>query len=912
MRIVRVIRHRIRSLLRRSRVDLDLQREIEIHVEQLTKAHMAEGMSKSEALAAAKREFGPVSLTKEQCRDMRRTRFIDDLMRDIVFAFRGLTKSPAFTMTALLSLALGIGANTAIYSFMDAILMRALPVPDPQNLVVFNLRTKGRDAVIHSSHGDGTAIFPYPFFASLGNHNDMLSSIFGFADARHLNVVAGNQAFLVEGGYVSGNYFSDIGVPPAAGRLINNEDDRAGSSAVVVISYRLWQGRFHGARNAVGRVILVNRKPFTVIGVTAPEFYGVNPREAPDAFLPVHALPEIDPRPNTAAWFHACNTYWIGMMGRLRPGVTLRQAEAAMAARFHRFVASTATTEKERANLPELWLEEGGSGLDSLSRQYSKPLYILMAMTGLMLAIACSNIANLLLSRGAARRREIAVRLSLGAGRWRVVRQLLTESVSMAVLGGLMGLFVAGFGIHLLTLLLANGQEDFAVHAGIDGRILLFTASVSILTGILFGLVPAIQATKVNVVSALKESRAAALRARRFGLPFGLSHVLVAGQIGLSVLLVVAAGLFVRTLIKLNSVSIGFNTEKILVFNLDAKRAGYDDRRGAVFYDRLRQQLESLPGVRAASMSDMPLVSGPSNADGIVVPGTPASPDHRLSTNDTLVGPSFFETMQIPILLGRPIGDQDTATAPRVVVVNEVFAKKFFPGRNVIGQHFTFESRTPRDVEIAGVAKNSLYSSLKQEIPPVVYIPWSQAPPGWLIGGMYYEIRTRGDPLALAKTVRQVVHRTNPLIPVADLATQVHYIDATIAPERTFADLSTGFGVLALLIACVGLYGTMAYSVARRTNEIGIRIALGAQRSTVVWMVQREVLLLTLIGVAVGLSVAWELARIVASFLFGIRPDDVFVFSLSAVILVVCAVLAGYAPARHASHIDPMEALRNE
>ncbi len=921
MRIVRVIKHRLRSLLQRSRVDFDLQREFEVHLEQLVKERMAEGMSKSEAALAAKREFGPVSLTQEQCRDMRATNLIDDLMRDLVFAFRGLTKSPVFTLAALLSLALGIGANTAIYSFMDAIMMRVLPVPDPDTLVILNWRAKAWPDVMKQQHGDDnghhdpegvyvSGAFPYPFFASAGNQNELLSSIFAFASAGRPNLVIGNQAFLGIGEYVSGNYFSGLGTRPASGRLIDTEDDRAGANPVAVISYSLWQQRFDGASSAIGQTILVNRKPFTIGGVTAPGFYGVNPRESPDIFLPLHLLPYVDPRVQDDAWFHDRNNYWIEMMGRLRPGTTLRQADVAMATRFHGFVSTTAENDKERANLPKLWLQDGGSGLDALRRQYSKPLYILLTMTGLILAIACSNIANLLLSQATGRRREIAIRLSLGAGRWRIIRQLLTESLLMAIVGGLLGLFVAALGIRLLTWLLTYGQEDFTLHAGIDGRILLFAIFLSMMAGILFGLAPAIQATKVDLAPALKESRVAGSRVRRFGLPFGPTQMLMAGQIALSVLLVVAAALFVKTLINLHSTSIGFNPEKLLVFNLNGKLAGYSDRRGTMFYEKLRQRFANLPGVRCATMSDIPLVSGPESANSIIVPGMSAT--KNFSAKVAIIGPSFFETLQIPLLRGRSVGEQDMAEAPRVVVVNDVFAKNFFPGRNAIGQHFQFEDNPPIDVQIVGIAKNTRYSSLKKEIPPVAFIPWSQAPAGWLNGGMYYEIRSLGDALALANTVRQVVRQASSLVPVADVATQVQYIDSTIAPERTFADLSTGFGLLALLIACVGLYGTMAYAVARRTNEIGVRIALGAQRRAVIWMVEGEVLVLSSIGVAIGLGVAWQTARVTSSFLFGVRPDDVFVFSLSAAILVLCAVVAGYAPAWRASCIDPMQALRNE
>ncbi|HWD99272.1 MAG TPA: ABC transporter permease, partial [Bryobacteraceae bacterium] len=615
MRFFRILTNRFRSLFRRSRAEAELEREIDLHLGQLVKEHLEAGLTEAEAVAAARREFGPVALTKEQCRDMRRTTWLDDLARDVVFASRVLRKSPAFTLTALVSLALGIGANTSIYSFVDAIMVRALPIAHPENLVVLNWRSRGWPKVAHSQHGEGyeeaggqsvSGTFPYPAWELLHGHNGVLSTLFAFAGAGRLNIVTHNQAFLGSGEYVSGNYFSSIGAPPAAGRLINNDDDRAGGPAVAVISYRCWQRAFGGSPGAAGQTILVNRNVFTVAGVTAPEFYGVNPRSSPDIFLPLHSLAWLDPRARNGDWFHERNSYWVEMMGRLRPGVTLRQAEVPLAGRFHQFVASTAVNDKERANLPALWLEEGGSGIDSLRRQYSKPLFVLMTMTGLILAIACANLANLLLSRATMRRREIAVRLSLGAGRWRVVRQLLAESVLISVFGGMAGLVVAAGGIRFLTRLLANGAEDFTLRAGIDLRILLFTTLISVLTGILFGLVPALQATRVDVTPALKESRAVTARVRRFG----LSHALVAGQVAMSLLLVISAGLFVRTLARLHSVAIGFNTENLLLFSLNAGQAGYDEARGAQFYEMMRRRFETIPGVRAATMSDMALVAG--------------------------------------------------------------------------------------------------------------------------------------------------------------------------------------------------------------------------------------------------------------------------------------------------------------
>ncbi|HWD99119.1 MAG TPA: ABC transporter permease [Bryobacteraceae bacterium] len=911
MRFLRILAHRFHSLFRRSRAEAELEREIDLHIGQLVKEHMAEGMTEAEAMAVARREFGPAALAREQCRDMRRTNWIDDLARDLAFAWRVLRKSPVFTLTALASLALGIGANTAIYSFIDAIMVRALPIAHPENLVVLNWRAKGWPKVVYSQHGDGDeeGTFPYQAWELLRDHNDVFSTLFAFAGAGRLNIVARNQAFLGGGEFVSGNYFSSIGAPPAAGRLINIDDDRAGAPAVAVISYRFWERTFDRSPRAVGQTVLINRNLFRIAGVAAPEFYGVDPRRSPDIYVPLHTLGWLKAEAGNRDWFHAPNTYWVEMMGRLRPGLTLRQAEVPLAGQFHRFVASTAANNKERANLPALWLEEGGSGIDSLRRQYSRPLFVLITMTGLILAIACANLANLLLSRATVRRREIAVRLSLGAGRWRVVRQLLAESILISLCGGIVGLFVAAGGIRFLTWLLSNGVEGFTLRAGIDVRILLFATLVSIVTGILFGLVPAIQATRVDVTPALKESRAVTARVRRFG----LSHVLVAGQIAVSLLLVIAAGLFVRTLARLHSVAIGFNTENLLLFSLNASQAGYDQARGAQFYERMRRRFEALPGVRAATITNMPLVAEYNNKNSFRLPGVPVAQDRSPSTSVVLIGRSFFETMGIPILLGRPIGPQDTAGSARCVVVNEVFAGKFFPGVSPIGRHFVFDGTPlPTDLQIVGVAKNSLYSSLKRDIPPVTYVPSSQPPHGWMIGGMYYEVRTAGDPLALANTVRKLVHQADPALPVADLTTQVRQIDSTIAPERAFADLCTCFGILALLIACVGLYGAMAYSVARRTNEIGIRIALGAERRRVLWMVLREVLALCVAGLAIGFGIALETARFVASFLFGVRPSDPFSFGLSAAILVTCALAAGYAPAWRASRIDPMQALRHE
>ena len=579
------------------------------------------------------------------------------------------------------------------------------------------------------------------------------------------------------------------------------------------------------------------------------------------------------------------------------------------------FIQSTVTKERERGNLPALWLQEGGSGLDSMRRRYSKPLWVLMAMAGLILTIACANIASLLLARAATRRREVAVRLSLGAGRFRIVRQLLTESVMLALAGGLAGVGVAALGIRFLGLLLTNGTGDFTVQVGLDWRVLSFTLAVALITGVLFGLVPALQATRVQVAPALKESHASAVRVRtwRFGVPFALSHVLVVSQIAISLLLVAGAGLFVRTLANLHSVSLGFNSENILLFSLDAGKAGYQGAGFKAFLDCLRLRFLAIPGVTGATLTSLPLVAGGIDATDVTIPGIPipAEGQSRPNTAYAEVGPSFFETLQIPVLVGRAINERDAQSTQAVAVVNEVFAQKYFAGESPVGRHFGFRDGSI-DLEIVGVAKNARYSSLKREIPPVAYLSFLQEPDQARAREMFFELRTSGNPLALANTVRQIVHQAAPLIPVADVTTQSRRIDGTILQERIFAELCSCFGVLALIMACVGLYGTMAYGVARRTSEIGIRMALGAERRRIVWMVLREVCALSAAGLVIGFAMVWETTAFVQSFLFAMKPNDPLVLGASVAILIAAAVAAGYAPAWRASRIDPMVALRHE
>ncbi len=896
--------------------------ELERDLEEEMRHHLALGAEERGSAQAAKRQFGNVTLLKERSRAMWTWNFWEQLQQDVRYGLRAMAANPLFTAMAVLSLALGIGANTAIYSFMDAILLRSLPVQHPEQLVVVNWRAKDHPTVIHGQNGSrhregGVTTSPnYPFgvFQLLRSNAEPLGSLFAYATAWEVNLVAENQAEIADGQLVSGGFYNGLGVPPAAGRLIMDEDDRSGAAPVAVLSYRYWQSRFAASPAAVGRQILINNTPFTIVGVSAPGFFGVNPEAEPKVYLPLHAAPLLaaNAADDEKRRFFDHNFYWLEMMGRLRSGVSLSEAQASLAGRFHAFVESTATTAKEKIDLPVLWLQEGAGGLDALRRRYSKPLYILMAMVGLILAIACANLANLLLARSTARRREMAVRLSLGAGRMRVVRQLLTESALLSLTGGLLGILVALWGIRSITWLLANGRENFTLHASLNWPVLGFTLALALATGLIFGLAPALQSTKVDLTPALKETRAGAQRGsgRRLGRGIGLSHALVASQIAISLLVVVAAGLFVRTLSNLQAVELGFNKENVLLFDLNARQAGYRNASLAQFYAGLLDRFRRLPGVRNAALSQFPLAVGSWNSQRVTIPGTPAKAGPQPETCYVPVDDSFLATMQIPILMGRGLERRDMSSS-RVAVVTEQFAKQFLPGENPLGRRIGIGSKGPADIEIVGVAKTTLYNSVKEtDTPPVAYVPYTQDLPS--LGRVHFELRTAGDPLALANEIRRVVHEASASVPVSVVTTQAARIDQTFTQERTFAYLCTCFAVLALAIACVGLYGTMAYAVARRTNEIGIRMALGAERRKIVWLVLREVLALGAAGLTVGLGVAWATSRFVESYLFGIKHNDPWSIAMSGLVLLAVAFLAGYAPAWKASRIDPMAALRHE
>jgi predicted permease len=909
--------------LKRTSREETLRAELQFHLEAEAHERREAGMTEESATWAARRDLGNVTQLREDARDLWTWTLLEQLIQDVRFAVRTMWRSRTVTVVVALTLALGIGANTAIFSFMDAILMRALPVRDPDSLRVVKWhsqlvdfrqrRANGESTfVLHSIDGQVydeagrsvSRIFPYPAYERMQQAAEpVMASFFAYHPAGRLNVVAHGEADVMLGEYVSGTYFEGLRVAPAAGRAIQPEDDRAGATAVVVLSMAYANRRFGGAASAVDQVLRINNRPFTIVGVAPAEFYGVDPSVAPDVYLPLH-IGEVSSDPNY---------YWLEMMGRLRPGIDAAGAQTVLAAAFDPWVASTASTDGERSNLPRVRIDPGAGGLDTLRRRYSQPLFVLLSMVGLILAIACANTANLLLARATLRRREMAIRLSIGAGRFRVLRQLLTESVCLACVGGVLSVPVAFVSMRVLTALVANGQDSFTLHAELDWRVLMVTLALSVACGLLFGLAPALQSVRPSVMPALKDANVfSRLRVRRFT----LTQLLVIGQIAVSLVLLIAAGLFVRTLANLQSIELGFVAERVLLMDVNASQAGHPPDQIAAFYANLRRQLTTVPGATGVTLSHASLIRAGRSLNIFV--DAKAAEGARVLT----VGPDFFTTMGVPLLQGRPVDERDVPGRATVAVVSKLFEDTFFGGERAVGRHLTLEGPTRLDaglpggsrridIEIVGVAATARYGDLRDRTPPVVYLPYGQItlPP---ITQMTFALRTTGDPLSIVPAVRRVVRTIDAQMPMTNVRTQEVEIERTINQEILFARLCSAFAILALLIACVGLYGTMAYSVARRTNEIGLRMALGASTAGVGWMVLREVCVLAAIGVAISVPAALAASRFVRQFLFEVEPDDPWTLAAAAVVLTLATIVAGVGPAQRASRINPMTALRAE
>jgi len=864
------------------------------------------------------------------------------LTQDLRYALRQLRKNPGFTAVALLTLALGIGANTAIFSLIDAVMLEKLPVRQPEQLVLLNWVSESQPGIMpwftHSLSGnygpDSTGrftstAFPYPVFEGIRDGNEEFSSMMAFADTDRLNVNVGGQAGLANGQLVSGDFFSTLGVEAMIGRAIARTDDRADASPVATISHSFWISRLGGDPLMVGKAITVNGARFTVVGIAPPEFFGVEPGVPVDIWLPLHAQPQIDPGwtkyaiPGEVSRFTAPDDWWVLIMGRLKPGVNEQRARAQLDVVVRQNVASIELPPPAKRSTdmthqpPRVQLTPAGKGLDSLREQFSKPLAVLMAVVGLVLLIACSNVANLFLSRATSRHREIAVRLALGAGRMRLINQTITESVLLALAGGALGVELAYGASAVLLGFMSGGRNPIVLHVIPNLRVLTFTAAVSMLTGVLFGLAPALQGTRLVLTPGLKEGWESTLRVgshtRRFGMQLG--KVLVISQVAITLLLLIGAGLFVRTLTNLENEDLGFNRRNLLLFGVDPTKSGYKGEKLVAFYQDLQRRIEAIPGVRSASLSRHTLVSGGVTIDGVAIQGY--TPESGASSNGSIavhvndVGPKFFETFGIPVEIGRVIGDRDTAAAPKVGVVSRAFARQYLGGTNPIGRRFGFgDQRSSLDIAIVGVVGDVRYGQPRDRMPPTVYVPYAQHTER--LDEMNFEVRTAGDPGNWVGPIRQAVHELDGNLPLFDVRTQVEQIEQATFEERLFARLSSFFGLLALALACVGLYGVMSYGVSRRTNEIGVRMALGARRWDVLDLVVRQGLRLAILGVIFGAAAAWALTRFLNSFLYGVRPADPVTFGLASLAVIVVSILSSYLPARRATKVDPMVALRYE
>jgi len=879
---------------RRDEFDRELAEEMRFHLELKSEGNRAAGMAPEEAHLTAQRQFGNPTLLQEVSREMWGYRSLETLVQDVRYGLRMLIRHPGFTAVAVLSLALGIGANTAIFSLIDAVLLKYLPVKAPEQLYL--IAHAGERGVSEGSN--------FPLFEQLRDHSQSFSGLMAF-NPNQWKVTANGETELISGQVVTGNYFSLLGVGAALGRTLTVDDDRVPKGhPVAVISYAYWQRRFAGDPGVLGQSIAIDLMPFTIIGVTPPEFFGLQVGRSTDISVPMSMHPLVgsgSSLSNRSGWWR------LPMLGRLKPGVKVEQARAELDVLFQQFMADVEMKpEWRRDSFARVELIPASNGLAELRRQFSSPLQVLMVVVGLVLLIACANVANLLLARASVRQKEIAIRLAIGAGRVRLVRQLLTESVLLALTGGSLGLFFAYRVSNLLVSFIPPKGAPLTLHLSPDARILGFTAAVSLLTGILFGLAPALQATRVELNATLKDNARSPS-----GSParFGLGKVLIVSQVAISLLLLVGAGLFVRSLQNLKHVETGFNRDHVLLFNINCYGTAYKGDKLSALHQELLEKMNALPGVRSATLSTAGPIGGGMDGRRITVPGfAHRYEDEGISVN--WVEQRYFETMGISLVAGRDFSLQDSEQAPKVAVISESVARYYFPNENPLGRRITVGLPPEAgQCEIVGVVKGAKFDGLRKENTRVVYLSHRQS---WTRPSITFALRTAGDPSNLIAAVRREVRAVGQDVPVTSVKTLAAQVDESLARERLVATLSGFFGLLALLLACLGLYGIMAYAVARRTHEIGIRLALGAQRGDVVWLVMRETLLLALIGVAIGLPAALATTRLISDFLFGLTATDPATISMATLLMIAVAALAGYLPARRASRVDPMVALRDE
>jgi predicted permease len=945
------VRALVRNFLSTRRVEADLDQEVHSHLAMLVEEKIRDGMPPGDAHRAARIELGGIEQVKEQVREDRIGNWFHSVLSDCRYGVRQCRRNAGFTAVAVLTLALGIGANTAIFSLIDAVMLRSLSVRDPQSLVVLRWQAhhnpkyhgyRSYGDCGRSDQGSGCS-FSIPFFDRLYAEAKVFSGLTAFSGPMQFDVGGNGPASIGRGELVSGDFFETIGVETVIGRPLGPEDDKLSAPLVAVLSYGYWHSMFGGSPSAVGRTLQLNGVSCTIVGVTSKGFTNLAPGKTQDFFLPIRSVAHFNLGWLTQSTLADSQSWWVVVVGRLKSGISLGQAQTATTTIFSNEMLGAAKPLAREDDDPAIVLVPANRGLYGQRRGYSTVLYVLMSAVGFVLLIACANVAGLTLARSNARQREMAVRLALGGGRWRIARQLLTESLTLSLAGGALGVLLAQWGVRTLQALFTTGSDQpFPFVVGLDWRVFAFTLGVSVFTGLLFGSAPALRGTLVDLAPALQGGASTPQAIAGRGLH--LRGALVVAQVALSIVVLVGAGLLVRTLEDLRAVDPGFDTHNILLFEMNPSLLGYTDEGIQGLYRDLRDRFAAIPGVVSASYASVPLLSGSLSTTDIHFPGEPEK--SSVETDVLAVGPEFLSTLHIPLLDGRNFTTADfaaaamreaatkaasksakqaatadpdaalltpaTVTAPIPVLVNDAFAKRYFAKQNCLGRHLDQAlgeepSSHPRSpgYQIVGVVGNTKYAYLRREIQPAMYVPLTR-------GGAHFELRMAIEPTAVLPVIRNIVNAFDSNLPVFDVRTQSERIEQLIAQERIIARLASFFGLLALLLACIGLHGLLSYEVSRRTREIGVRVALGAQQHNVISLVIKQGMVLVLLGAVLGVTAALGLTQYLRSLLFGVEPMDPLTFASVVTLLFLIALAACYIPVRRASRVDPVVALRYE
>ena len=895
-----------------TRKQSDFDAEIEAHIALEADRLKEEGFNEQEARAAARRAFGNVTQAQEQFYESNHWRWWDELRQDSRYGLRQLLRTPAFTLVAIVTLALGIGANTAIFSLTDQILLRTLPVPDPQQLVV--LRSPGpQNGHCWSDIDNCAQSFSYPMYKALREHSPVFSGLLAYRGI-DVNVSGHGTTESAHGVLVSGNYFQTLEIQPALGRLLTANDETAsGANTVAVLSYGYWSRQFGADPSIVNQSLVVNGIPLTVVGVAHKGFNGIQIGETPDIFIPVTM--KLQMMPTEGHPLEARDDFWLPVAGRLKPGNPRVEAQASLQSMYAALLDEDAKIRGafspegfKRYTSKPLLLITGAHGRLVLQHDAKEPLLVLMSMVGLVLLIACANLAGLLVVRGEARQREMAVRLAMGARRMRLIRQLLTESLLIGVAGGAAGIALASWGMRAMVHAFPPGQGMLGLASSLDYRVLWFAIALTLATSILFGLAPALRATDVDVHSDLKEQGSRVSEGRS---GVGLRKALIVAQVSLTAVLLAGAGLFARTLANLEHSDLGVNAGHVLQFSVSPDLNGNTPAQTLQFADRARREIAGLPGVGSVSISTIRMFSDDDMGFNITPQGYPMAHDEDTNVRATYIGPNYFPTLGIPIVAGREFTEADGATNYKVCIINEKLAQRFFAGRNPIGLHIAQGAGTNvhPDIEIVGIVANSKWDNPRSDVVPFMYMPYSQEP---RLGALTFYVRTDREPEPMAATLRSVIKRLDPNLPVNDMRAIAAQIRDSMFDARLVATLSVSLALVAALMAALGLYGVLSYIVVRRTREIGVRMALGGQRSDILRLVIGQGLWLTVLGGVIGTFVALISSQWVASLLYGITARDPATFLTVSVLLAMVSGLACYLPARRATKVDPIVSLRYE